>query len=84
MASDAWKACAVPWKLPWMRGGRPSARVAASTAATASPSETPGARLNDSVTAGNCPWWLIESGAVVSVTRVTARSGTGPPSGPST
>ena len=23
---------------------------------TASPSETPGARLNDSVTTGNCPW----------------------------
>ena len=30
-----------------------------------SPSETPGAVLNDSVTAGNCPWWLSDSGAAV-------------------
>ena len=29
---------------------------------TASPSATPGARLNDSVTAGNWPWWLTDSG----------------------
>ena len=31
---------------------------------TASPSELPGARLNDSVTAGNCPWRLMTSGVV--------------------
>ena len=80
--SDASNACAVPWKLPWIDSGMPRAAVASFTAETASPSETPGARLNDSVTTGNWPWWLIESGAVVSVTRVTVRSGTAPPSGP--
>ena len=34
---------------------RPRSRV------TASPSATPGARLNDSVTAGNCAWWFTAS-----------------------
>ena len=29
---------------------------------TACPSATPGCRLNDSVTAGNCPWCATESG----------------------
>ena len=29
------------------------------------PSETPGARLNEIVTHGNCPWWLTERGVLV-------------------
>ena len=36
--------------------GKPISRSAAAMASTASPSDAPGARLNDSVTAGNCPW----------------------------
>ena len=26
VASEAWKACAVPWKLPWMVAGMPMSR----------------------------------------------------------
>ena len=36
-----------------------------STAVMASPSAAFGARLNDTVMAGNCPWWLMESASVV-------------------
>ncbi len=54
--SELWKACAVPWKLPVMVAGRRMAADARLMASTASPSAAPGARLNDSVTAGNCPW----------------------------
>ena len=36
-------------------------------AVTASPREAPGARLNDTVVAGNWPRWLIAKGAVCSM-----------------
>ena len=60
--SESLNAAAVPWKLP-----RPSAEPDArarhlSIACVACPSETPGARLNDSVTEGNWPWWFTASG----------------------
>src|SRR5271170_5054380 len=42
----------------------------------APPNEAPGARLNDIVTAGNCPWWLIESASGTLSTRVNALRGT--------
>ena len=46
----------------------------------ASPSATPGARLNESVTAGNWLWWFTASAAVVGANRAIAPSGTsGPP-----
>ena len=79
LASDAWKAWAEPWKLARMLGGRPMSRAARSIAATAWPSATPGARLKDSVTAGNWPWWLTASAALVAVTRVNVPSGTEAP-----
>src|SRR5262249_33629993 len=66
LASDAWKACAVPWKLAWMEGGMFICRSAACMRVTASPRDTPGARLNDSVTAGKKPWWFTASGVVLS------------------
>ncbi len=44
-----------------MVDGSPIRRVAASIAVTALPSETPGARLNDTVTAGNWLWWFTAS-----------------------
>ena len=47
----------------------PSSRCAVSIASTASPSDAPGARLNDIVTAGNCPAWLITSGVLRSSMR---------------
>ena len=42
--------------------GRCRSCSAVRTAATASPSEMPGATLNEMVVAGNWPRWLIESG----------------------
>ena len=46
-------------------GGRKAdlRRAASSIASTASPSATPGSRLNEMVTDGNSPWWLTASGA---------------------
>jgi hypothetical protein len=48
-----------------------------STASTAWLSEYPGATLNEMVTTGNCPWWLIVSGEGVVVKLLIAESGTG-------
>ena len=47
-----------------------------STAVIALPSAPFGARLKDTVTAGNCPWWLMESGSVVCSKCEKALSGT--------
>ena len=55
-----------------------------SIASTASPSAYRGARLKDSVTDGNWPWWLMVSGATFSVKRATALSGTWTPLAPGT
>ena len=46
------------------------------TAATAVPSATPLARLNETVEAGNWPTWVTSSGAVRSSTVAMADSGT--------
>src|SRR2546426_10557201 len=59
LAREAWKAWAVPWKPAWMEAGRPISRSAVWMARTAWPRETPGARLKESVTAGNWPWGLM-------------------------
>ena len=48
------------------------------TSSMAVPSDTPGARLNDSVTAGSWPWWLIVKGATLWRERVTVLSGIEP------
>ena len=50
--------------------------MASFTSLTASPSDTPGARLNESVTTGNCPWWFTASGAGVVSMRVNWLIGT--------
>src|SRR5580658_457081 len=46
------------------------------TAVMASPRAALGARLNDTVMAGNWPWWLIESASVVFSKWEKALSGT--------
>src|ERR1017187_8950859 len=63
-----------------MAEGRRISPAAFLISLTASPRATPGARLNDSVTAGTCPWWVIASGAVGGAYRVNALSGTCVPS----
>ena len=51
--SDARNASAAPWNWVLMPPGKPISCSTRSITATASPSDTPGARLNDRVTAGN-------------------------------
>ena len=52
LASELWKAWALPWKLPTMDEGKPMSLRAAWIAFTAALSEAPGARLNEKVMAG--------------------------------
>src|SRR5262245_10826495 len=75
--SDSWKACALHWKLVRKDGGSSSSRSAFWIASVAVPSEPPGARLKVMVTAGNWPWWEMESGRVLCVVHdAKAASGT--------
>ena len=76
MASEAWKAWAVPWKLAVTAAGMLTSRSAAWMFCTASLRAMPGARLNDSVTDGKNPWWLTARGVVLGANLVMALSGT--------
>ena len=60
--------------------GSPIAARAASICSTASPSDAPAARLNDTVAAGNWPMWLTISGAARVSTRAMPESGVCRPS----
>ena len=60
LVSDDWNACALPWKLVGSEAGLPISCSTCWIASTASPSATPGGRLNEIVTDGNWPWWLID------------------------
>src|ERR1700761_1916607 len=74
--SEFSKAAAVPWKLAWMLGGKFKSLAVLLIAVMASPRAALPARLNEIVTEGNCPWWLMESSSVPWVTWVKAASGT--------
>ena len=60
-----------------MLAGSPTCVVASSMTRMACSSEAPGARLNESVTAGNWPWRVMASGAVVSRVSIIVLSGAG-------
>jgi len=57
--------------------GMLSRALAFCTAETAWLNEYPGATLNEIVTTGNWPWWLIVSGDALVVKLLMAESGTG-------
>ena len=77
MSSDVWKASAAPWKLVMMLARHADlASAPRRMASTASPSEAPGARLKETVVAGNWPRRSICSGAVCSSKVAIADSGT--------
>ncbi|MNO42995.1 hypothetical protein D3C76_332000 [compost metagenome] len=59
--SEAWNASAAPWKRVCTPAGIPMSCCTCSITLTASPSATPGARLNDIITAGNWPIWAMAS-----------------------
>src|ERR1700687_879050 len=76
LAREFSKAAAVPWNSACTLGGILSPRCTCLTALIAPPSAALGARLNDTVTEGNCPWRLMERGDWVRSKRVNAPSGT--------
>ena len=66
----------MPWKSACIAAGSFKSRVTASIFEIAVPSEACGARLNETVTAGNWPWCVIDSGCVVIATCANVESGT--------
>ena len=74
--SESWNDCAVPWNEVLMVSGNCNDCTVFSTPATASLRAMPAARLNDTVTAGTWPRWLIVAGPTEWLCRVTAASGT--------
>ncbi|MNZ33173.1 hypothetical protein D3C78_505140 [compost metagenome] len=77
VASELWKARAAPWNTPMMVDGMPISCCTRSISRTASPSGVPSDRLNDRLTAGSMPLWLICSGPERSgTTCAMAASGT--------
>src|SRR5437763_5531770 len=59
-----------------MLAGRPSSSFTRLTAFIASPNDAPGARLNDKVTTGNWPWWLMVMGTFCNSRCENAPNGT--------
>jgi hypothetical protein len=68
MLSELWNACALPWKLAAIEGGMRRSAAVFWIADKASPTVQVDTRLKLSVTDGNCPWWLIASGALEGLT----------------
>src|SRR4051794_38362681 len=60
-ASDSRNTAAAPWNSARIERGGSRLAAVASIDEIASPSDTPGAVLNDSVTDGNWPSWSIAS-----------------------
>ena len=80
LPSDAWKASAAPWKVVITLAGRPMSVSALRMAFTASPSEAPGARLNETVVAGKLAEVVDrERRGRVDTLAISAESGTCPP-----
>src|SRR5580658_178094 len=76
--SESWSAWAAPWNEVLMEGGRCTAFSACSISSTAVLNEASGARLNDTVTAGNCARWLMTSGDLVILMSAMPLRGTWP------
>src|SRR2546421_728609 len=76
LRTDASKARAVPCRLPITEAGLPIRSSRAWIASTAPPNATPGARLNDKVTAGNRDWWFTVTGDTPFSTAATRLRGT--------
>src|SRR5215510_9145663 len=74
--TESWNDCAVPWNEVEIVSGSLRLATVFSTPLTASLSDMPGARLNDTVTAGTWPRWLIVAGPTELPNFVTADSGT--------
>src|SRR5579862_3610047 len=73
------KASAAPSKVVEMLSGIASDCSTVPIASTAAPREDPGARLKETVAAGNCARWLMSSGRASMVSLAMAERGTWPP-----
>ncbi len=73
---DDWNAAASPPQLVRIDCGMLTCLRYPSIFVAASPSEAPGARLNDTVIACSCPAWLIAIGPTLRSTDAMAVSGT--------
>lgn len=78
--NDASKAAAAPCRRSSTLAGMAMSWRAASMAAMDAPSEPPGGRLNEKLTAGNWDRWFTASGTARSLTVASAASGIGWPS----
>src|SRR5712691_7184911 len=76
---DRWNSFTVPWKAKLSVAGMRRSRTALFTRSAAWPSEKPGAKLNEIVTAGSCPKWFTDNGPTVRATFATVSSGTSGP-----
>src|ERR1700680_2995119 len=76
LESELRKEAAVPWKSACRLSGMCMSFCTLVTESMAPPSEAPGAMLKETVTEGNCPWWVMESGSVVVSKWAMALSGT--------
>src|SRR5258706_7634828 len=81
---DDWNAAASPPQLTRIDSGILIWRRYCSIFFDASPSEAPGARLNDTVIACSCPAWLIATGPTFRSTVARLESGTIAPLRPRT
>ena len=70
---------AAPWNWVWTDGGICMSASVAMMASTASESEEPGVRLNETVAVGNWPMWLMTSVEGLSSMLATVSSGTSDP-----
>src|SRR5580698_5035270 len=62
---ELWNEAAVPWKSDCRLGGKLRFLTTFSMSSMAVPSEALFPRLKETVTEGNCPWWLMESASVM-------------------
>ena len=76
--NESWNTCAVPWKPVVMVAGRRSSRSSLDGVDRLAEREF-GCKLNEMVTAGCWPWWLICSGPTDGTKCVDRRSGTDVP-----
>src|SRR5258706_6228619 len=81
---DDWNAAGAPPQLNRIDSGILIWRRYCSIFFAASPSEAPGARLNDTVIACSCPAWLIAIGPTLRSTDARLESGTRAPPRPRT
>ena len=76
VASEAWKAWAVPWKLAPDGGGQPDLLLGVLDGGDGVAEGDAGREVEGQRDGGNWPWWLMASGVVPGTKRVKEDRGT--------